>query len=101
MYLDLRDPFLEAASGLPKEIGRKVWKASRILSRTPQATGLNLEKLRGPADGLWSFRVDDKYRTILCRNERVATLLLPLKDLLTHPYALLPGLEPDRPIERS
>jgi Txe/YoeB family toxin of Txe-Axe toxin-antitoxin module len=74
MHLDLTDSFLESAYRLPKEIGRKVWKAIRALSRTPEAPGLNLEKLEGER-GLWSFRVDDNYRTIFCKGQHVTTLL--------------------------
>ncbi len=75
MHLDLQDSFLEAACGLPKEIGKKVWKAIRIMSRTPSSPGLNLEKLRGKADDLWSIRVDEKYRTILYRDQHITRLL--------------------------
>jgi len=60
---------------LPKEIGRKVWKAVRLLSRNSEFPGLNLEKLRGKANGLWSIRVDQQYRIILIRSAQLDTLL--------------------------
>ena len=75
MTCDLSDKFLEAAYRLPKEIGRKLWKAIRILSFNPENSGLNIEKLRGKAANLWSFRVDQKYRTILSRDSGMWILL--------------------------
>jgi len=75
MQYDLKDSFLDAAYLLPKDISRKVWKAVRLLSRNPESPGLNLEKLHGKADSLWSIRVDEKYRAILLRNSQLTTLL--------------------------
>lgn len=75
MQYDLKDSFLDAAYELPKDISRKVWKAVRLVSRNPESPGLNFEKLRGKADGLWSIRVDQKYRVILLRNPQLMTLL--------------------------
>ncbi|HXJ95300.1 MAG TPA: hypothetical protein VMT20_20860 [Terriglobia bacterium] len=46
-----------------------------MLSRNPELPGLNLEKLHGKADGLWSLRIDEKYRMILRRSQGLATLL--------------------------
>lgn len=93
MQYDLTDSFLEAAYGLPKEIGRKVWKAIRMLSRDPDSPGLNLEKLHGKADGLCSFRVDQKYRTILLRRAQMMTLLFvgPEEDAYLRAERLLKG----------
>ncbi len=75
MQYDLKDSFLDAAYELPKEISRKVWKAVRLISRNPESPGLNFEKLHGKADGLWSIRVDQKYRVVLVRNRQLMTLL--------------------------
>jgi len=75
MIYDVRDSFLDAAHELPKEIGRKVWKCLRSLSRSPSASGLNLERLSGKAARFWSMRVDDKHRAILQRDDKVTTLL--------------------------
>ena len=75
MKYDLEDSFLKAAYDLPKEIGKKIWKCLRNLSSSPGASGLNLERLGGKADRLWSIRVDEKYRAILRRDENVPTLL--------------------------
>jgi hypothetical protein len=75
MHCDFRDSFLESACELPKEIGPKVWKSIRSLSRTPDASGLNFEKLSGKADWLQSIRIDQKYRAILHVDQRITTLL--------------------------
>jgi hypothetical protein len=53
---------------------------AKLLSRNPNSPGLNLEPLRGKAEGLWSFRIDQKYRGILHRNERVTTFLFVGKE---------------------
>jgi Txe/YoeB family toxin of Txe-Axe toxin-antitoxin module len=76
MRCDLRDSFLKAACDVPKEIGSKIWKSIHQLSRTPDASGLNLEKLSGKANWLWSIRIDQRYRTILhFDDERIMTFL--------------------------
>lgn len=75
MRYDLTDDFLDQAYSLPKEIGRKIWKAIGMLSRNPEWPGLNLERLRGKSEGLWSLRVDDKYRAILSRSPQTINLL--------------------------
>jgi Txe/YoeB family toxin of Txe-Axe toxin-antitoxin module len=75
MIYDVRDSFLDAAHELPKDMGRKIWKCLRSLSQDPGASGLNLERLRGRAEHLWSVRVDEKYRAILRRDDNVTTLL--------------------------
>lgn len=75
MYYDLRDSFLDAARQLPNETGKKLWKSVSIISRDSAAPGLNLEKLAGKASPLWSFRVDQKYRANLYRDENITTLL--------------------------
>jgi hypothetical protein len=43
MIYVVRDSFLAAAHELPKEVGRKVWKCLRSLSRSRGASGLNLD----------------------------------------------------------
>jgi hypothetical protein len=75
MVYDLRDSFLEAAQRLPKEIGRKIWKCLRSLARSPDVSGLNLERLGGRAEPYWSIRVDEKYRAILLRDDNMTTLV--------------------------
>lgn len=75
MTYDLRDSFLDAAYRLPKDIGKKIWKCLHRLSSSPRVPGLNLERLRGKAERLWSIRVDEKHRAILQRDENVTTLL--------------------------
>jgi len=56
--------FLGSAYSLPKEIGRKVYKALHLYSRNPDHPSPHREKLSGKADGLFSIRVDDNYRII-------------------------------------
>lgn len=58
------DSFLSSAYALPKETGRKVFKALRNFVSNPQNSGLNLERLQGRASDLWSIRVDNDYRII-------------------------------------
>lgn len=71
---------MDSAYRLPQEIARKVWKAVSLLSRNPNSPGLNLERLRGKPNGLWSFRIDQQYRGILHRNESVTTFLFVGKE---------------------
>ena len=56
--------FLGSAYSLPKEIGRKIFKALHLYSRNSEHPSLHREKLSGKADGLFSIRVDDNYRII-------------------------------------
>ena len=60
----LDERFLASAYMLPKEIGRKVFKALHLYSRDPNHPSLHREKLAGKAEGLLSIRVDDDYRII-------------------------------------
>jgi len=60
----LDDGFLGSAYSLPKEIGRKIFKALHLFSKNPDHPGLHREKLSGKAEGLFSIRVDDDYRII-------------------------------------
>jgi len=63
------DSFLSSAYDLPKETARKVFKALRNFVSDPRNIGLNLERLQGKANDLWSIRVDDDYRIIFRESE--------------------------------
>jgi mRNA-degrading endonuclease RelE of RelBE toxin-antitoxin system len=58
------DSFLSSAYDLPKETAKKVFKAQRNCVSDRRNAGLNLERLQGKANDLWSIRVDDDYRII-------------------------------------
>jgi len=63
------DSFLSSAYDLPKETARKVFKALRNFVNDRRNAGLNLERLQGKANDLWSIRVDDDYRIIFRESE--------------------------------
>jgi Txe/YoeB family toxin of Txe-Axe toxin-antitoxin module len=63
------DWFLSSAYDLPKETARKVFKALRNFVTDQRNAGLNLERLQGKANDLWSIRVDDDYRIIFRESE--------------------------------
>jgi Txe/YoeB family toxin of Txe-Axe toxin-antitoxin module len=71
----LHDRFIDAASELPKEKARKVWRAIKQFRRDPHHPGLNYEKLTGKSDRYWSIRVDQDYRIVLADTGELKILM--------------------------
>ena len=56
------DEFEDRFRALPKQLQRKALKQQKIFSNNPLHPSLNTEKIAPKDRGIWTFRVDEKYR---------------------------------------
>lgn len=67
IVLKYKRAFSKSVRHLPAEIKRKLTQVLNILARDPCATGLQLEKLKVPAEPIYSVRLSHEFRLIFRR----------------------------------